>query len=71
MNAALERTSVASTTILSSTSGFFVLLIGSMLGQDTVNKVNLVSVSVSMAGVVMTTYGKTWAEDESPSNTSL
>ncbi|XP_041003436.1 uncharacterized transporter C405.03c-like [Juglans microcarpa x Juglans regia] len=71
MNAALERTSVASTTILFSTSGLFVILIESMMGQASVNVVNLVSVSVSMAGVVMTTYGKTWAENESQSNTSL
>ena len=34
MNAALERTSVASTTIVFSTSGLFTLLIGALLGED-------------------------------------
>ena len=70
MNAALERTSVASTTILFSTSGLFTLLISALLGEDSINLVNLVSVFVSMAGVAMTIYGKTW-EKESQSTTSL
>ncbi|XP_023912750.2 uncharacterized transporter C405.03c [Quercus suber] len=70
MNAALERTSVASTTILFSTSGLFTLLISALLGEDSINVVNLVSVFVSMAGVAMTIYGKTWAK-ESQSTTSL
>ena len=70
MNAALERTSVASTTILFSTSGLFTLLISALLGEDSINLVNLVSVFDSMAGVAMTIYGKTW-EKESQSTTSL
>lgn len=70
MNAALERTSVASTTILFSTSGLFTLLIGALLGEESINVVNLVSVFVSMAGVAMTACGKTWATDESESTTS-
>ncbi|GLT72075.1 hypothetical protein SLA2020_440380 [Shorea laevis] len=65
MNAALERTSVAITTILFSTSGLFTLLIGALLGEDSINVVNLVSVFVSMAGVAMTAYA-----DESVSTTS-
>ena len=44
MNAALERTSVSSTTILFSTSGIFTLLISVSMGQDSINAVNLVSV---------------------------
>ncbi|KAB1208956.1 hypothetical protein CJ030_MR6G000535 [Morella rubra] len=71
MNAALERISVASTTILFSTSGLFTLLIGALLGQDTINALNFVAVFVSMAGVAMTTYGKTWAVDEPQSSESL
>ncbi|XP_043719836.1 uncharacterized transporter C405.03c-like [Telopea speciosissima] len=63
-NAALARTSVASTTVLSSTSGLFTLFIGAILGQDSLNMAKVVAVSVSMAGVVMTTLGKTWATDE-------
>lgn len=64
-NAALARTSVASTTVLSSTSGLFTLFIGASLGQDSLNASKIVAVFVSMAGVVMTTLGKTWATDES------
>jgi solute carrier family 35 protein F5 len=64
-NAALARTSVASTTVLSSTSGLFTLFIGAFLGQDSLNIAKVVAVFVSMAGVAMTTMGKTWATDES------
>ncbi|KAL8503696.1 hypothetical protein ACS0TY_022424 [Phlomoides rotata] len=69
-NAALLRTSVASTTVLSSTSGLFTLFIGAFLGQDSLNIPKVVSVFVSFAGVVMTTLGKTWASDELQQNTS-
>ncbi|KAK7283098.1 hypothetical protein RIF29_12377 [Crotalaria pallida] len=64
-NAALARTSVASTTVLSSTSGLFTLFIGAFLGQDSLNVAKVVAVFVSIAGVVMTTLGKTWATDDS------
>lgn len=70
-NAALARTSVASTTVLSSTSGLFTLFIGALLGQDSLNVAKLVAVFVSMAGVAMTTMGKTWATDESKLSASL
>ncbi|XWS27071.1 hypothetical protein CRYUN_Cryun26dG0085100 [Craigia yunnanensis] len=66
-NAALARTSVASTTLLSSTSGLFTLIIGALLGQDSLNTVKVVSVIISIAGVGMTTLGNTWAADESKS----
>ncbi|KAK2644888.1 hypothetical protein Ddye_020083 [Dipteronia dyeriana] len=69
-SAALFRTSVASSTLLSSTSGLFTLLISALLGQDKVNAVKVVSVVVSVAGVAMTTLGKTWAADESQSSIS-
>ncbi|CAN6540346.1 unnamed protein product [Malus baccata var. baccata] len=64
-NAALARTSVASTTVLSSTSGLFTLFVGAFLGEDSLNVAKVVAVFVSMAGVAMTTLGKTWATDES------
>lgn len=64
-NAALARTSVASTTVLSSTSALFTLFIGTFLGQDSLNIAKVVAVFVCMAGVAMTTLGKTWATDES------
>lgn len=69
-NAALARTSVASTTVLSSTSGLFTLFIGAFLGQDSLNVTKIVAVFVSMAGVAMTTLGKTWAADEVASSSS-
>ncbi|KAF5181570.1 Solute carrier family 35 member f5 [Thalictrum thalictroides] len=69
-NAALARTSVASTTVLSSTSGLFTLFFGAFLGQDSLNVAKVVAVFVSMAGVVMTTLGKTWAADDSQLNSS-
>ncbi|TKY58123.1 membrane protein [Spatholobus suberectus] len=69
-NAALARTSVASTTVLSSTSGLFTLFIGVFMGQDTLNVAKVVAVLVSIAGVMMTTLGKTWAADDSLSNAS-
>lgn len=69
-NAALARTSVASTTVLSSTSGLFTLFIGALLGQDSLNVAKIVAVFVSMSGVVMTTLGKTWATDDSEISSS-
>ncbi|KAJ8751804.1 hypothetical protein K2173_025992 [Erythroxylum novogranatense] len=70
-NAALARTSVASTTVLSSTSGLFTLFIGRLLGQDSLNAAKIIAVLVSMFGVVMTTMGKTWATDDSQLNPSI
>ncbi|KAD5507960.1 hypothetical protein E3N88_15663 [Mikania micrantha] len=69
-NAALARTSVASTTVLSSTSGLFTLFIGAFLGQDSLSVTKIVAVFVSMAGVAMTTMGKTWAADEVAASSS-
>ncbi|CAN1164889.1 Uncharacterized vacuolar membrane protein YML018C [Linum perenne] len=69
-NAALARTSVASTTVLSSTSGLFTLFLGAFLGEDTLSLAKVVAVLVSLAGVVMTTFGKTWAADDSQLNAS-
>lgn len=63
-NAALLRTSVASSTVLSSTSGLFTLLIGALLGEDSINVAKAVSVVVSILGVVLTTLGGTWASDD-------
>ncbi|XP_018826802.1 thiamine-repressible mitochondrial transport protein THI74-like isoform X1 [Juglans regia] len=63
-DAALARTTVASTTLLSSTSAPFTLLIGACLGQDSINLVKAIAVVVSMAGVVMTAFGKTSTADE-------
>ncbi|KAG6770838.1 hypothetical protein POTOM_026537 [Populus tomentosa] len=66
-NSALANTSVASTTVLTSTSGLFTLLFGAVLGQETINFAKVVAVFITMAGVAMTTVGKTWARDEASS----
>lgn len=63
-NAALALTSVASTTILSSTAGLFTLLFGVLLGQDSLNLAKVVAVLVSITGVAMTTLGKTWSTND-------
>lgn len=63
-NSALANTSVASTTVLTSTSALFTLFFGVLLGQDSINVAKLVAVFISMAGVAMTTVGKTSAADE-------
>ncbi|XP_020210089.1 uncharacterized transporter C405.03c isoform X2 [Cajanus cajan] len=68
-NMALANTSVASTTILSSMSGLFTLFFGAILGQDSVNMTKIAAVLISMAGVAMTTIGKTWAADQQISMT--
>ncbi|MQL84289.1 hypothetical protein Taro_016801, partial [Colocasia esculenta] len=70
-NAALAQTSVASTTVLSSTSGFFTLFIGVLMGQDSLNIAKVVAVFISMAGVAMTALGKTWATDESQISSAI
>ncbi|CAH9086834.1 unnamed protein product [Cuscuta europaea] len=70
-NAALAYTSVASTTVLSATSGLFTLFFGVILGEDSLNMSKIVAVLISLAGVIMTTLGKTWATDESELNSSL
>lgn len=66
-NSALANTSVASTTVLTSTSGLFTLLFGAVLGQETIHFAKVVAVFITMAGVAMTTVGKTWARDEASS----
>lgn len=63
-NASLSLTSVASTTILSSTSGLFTLLFGVSVGHDSLTTAKVLAVLVSIAGVIMTELGKTSAADE-------
>lgn len=63
-NAALSLTSVASTTILSSTSALFTLLVGASLGHDQLTTPKVLAVLVCISGVIMTELGKTSALDE-------
>ncbi|CAJ1972389.1 unnamed protein product [Sphenostylis stenocarpa] len=62
-NMALANTSVASTTVLNSMSGLFTLFFGALLGQESINITKTTAVLISMAGVAMTTIGKTWVAD--------
>jgi len=52
-NAALIYTSVTSSTILNSTSGFFTLLIGALFGVEILTFSKLLAVVVSLGGVVL------------------
>ncbi|XP_073275105.1 thiamine-repressible mitochondrial transport protein THI74-like [Primulina huaijiensis] len=70
-NSALAYTSVASTTVLTSTSGLFTLFFAAVIGKDKVNVTKIVAVLISMAGVAMTTAGKTWATDEMLSTSEM
>uniref|UniRef100_A0A0A0LYQ6 EamA domain-containing protein n=1 Tax=Cucumis sativus TaxID=3659 RepID=A0A0A0LYQ6_CUCSA len=70
-NAALARTRVATTAILFSTSGLFTLILDACLERQSLSIVNVVAVIVSMVGVVMTTIGKTGAQDEAQSSSSM
>lgn len=70
-NSALAYTSVASTTVLTSTSGLFTLFFGAVIGKDSVNVTKITAVLISMAGVAMTTAGKTWATDEMLSSSEM
>ncbi|KAM7274848.1 hypothetical protein ACFE04_016714 [Oxalis oulophora] len=70
-NSALANTSVASTTVLASTSGLFTLFFGALLGHDSINVGKVTAVIISMAGVAMTTAGKTWAQDEIMSSSDI
>ncbi|CDO92068.1 unnamed protein product [Kluyveromyces dobzhanskii CBS 2104] len=54
-NASLSYTSVASQTILSSTSSFFTLLVSVMCHVESVNKVKVLGSIVSFIGIVMVT----------------
>jgi len=53
VNAALDYTSVASATILSSTSGFFTLAIGRIFRVETLTLVKIGAVTTSFGGVIL------------------
>ncbi|SCU88804.1 LAFA_0E14642g1_1 [Lachancea sp. 'fantastica'] len=54
-NASLSYTSVASQTILSSTSSFFTLLVGSLFHVESINRVKILGSLVSFLGIVLVT----------------
>lgn len=53
MNAALQYTSVSSTTIMSSMSGFFTLGLGALFGVEKFDIKRLIAVVLSVTGVVL------------------
>ncbi|SCU94440.1 LADA_0G08548g1_1 [Lachancea dasiensis] len=54
-NASLSYTSVASQTILSSTSSFFTLLVGSLFQVERINRVKILGSFISFIGIVLVT----------------
>lgn len=50
---ALAQTSVSSVTILSSLSGLFTLILGSILGIERFNTIRLLAVAASIVGVIL------------------
>ncbi|KAG0171068.1 hypothetical protein DFQ28_010558 [Apophysomyces sp. BC1034] len=55
-NASLAYTSVGSSTILASMSGLFTLGIGSLFGVEQLNIIKVISVCVSLIGVMLVSY---------------
>ena len=55
MNAALSRTSVSSTVILSSTSSLFTLILGRMIGTERIDLAKVAAVGCSIVGVALVT----------------
>lgn len=54
-NASLAYTSVASQTILSSTSSFFTLFVGALFNVETINRLKLLGALVSFFGIMLVT----------------
>ncbi|PWN92983.1 hypothetical protein FA10DRAFT_263706 [Acaromyces ingoldii] len=71
LNVALEETSVASATTLSSTSGFFTLAIGSLVGVESFSVPKLGSVLMSFLGVFLVAQADAKAPIQGPSNPTL
>lgn len=53
INMALAQTSVSSVTILSSLSGLFTLVLGSIFGIERFNAIRLMAVAASIVGVIL------------------
>ncbi|PLW23787.1 hypothetical protein PCASD_08757 [Puccinia coronata f. sp. avenae] len=68
VNAALGYTSVSSTTILSSLSGFFTLAIGVATGAERFSLGRLLAVATSIAGVVLVSKSDRNSSDQNPSS---
>ncbi|WWC68568.1 uncharacterized protein I206_102497 [Kwoniella pini CBS 10737] len=67
VNASLAWTSVASVTILSSTSGFFTLALGKLCGVETFTRTKVFAVLASFIGVLLVTQSDSSLVEESES----
>lgn len=65
-NASLSYTSVASQTILSTTSSFFTLIIGFLYKIERINKLKVVGIVLSFIGVTIVTKRDALASDDMP-----
>ncbi|KAI5952608.1 hypothetical protein KGF54_003475 [Candida jiufengensis] len=65
-NASLSYTSVASQTILSSTSSFFTLIIGYLVSVEKINQNKIMGILLSFSGVLIVTKADT--SDSNPNN---
>ncbi|CAG86670.2 DEHA2D01606p [Debaryomyces hansenii CBS767] len=70
-NSSLSYTSVASQTILSSTSSFFTLIIGFMYSIEKINQNKIVGILLSFTGVLIITKIDTSSNNPSDSNTAI
>lgn len=69
-NASLSYTSVASQTILSSTSSFFTLIIGFLKSVEKVSQSKVLGILLSFAGVLIVTKADTTATSSNPIDTN-
>ncbi|KAK9479232.1 hypothetical protein V1514DRAFT_328814 [Lipomyces japonicus] len=67
-NACLSYTSVASGTILSCTSSFFTLLIGSVIGVEFFTRRKLIALVVSLAGIILISTQDSVSQDQADNN---
>ncbi|EMG46012.1 Vacuolar membrane protein, putative [Candida maltosa Xu316] len=70
-NASLSYTSVASQTILSSTSSFFTLIIGYLVAVERINQNKIMGILLSFAGVLIVTKSDTSDDDLNRSKPAL
>lgn len=64
-NASLAYTSVASQTILSSTSSFFTLFVGALCNVESINKLKLMGSIISFVGILLVTHSDTQSSSNS------
>lgn len=70
-NASLSYTSVASQTILSSTSSFFTLLVGALCHAEVINRIKVIGSIVSFIGIVLVTRSDSTASAATSDNVHL